>query len=133
MTDLQGECHMLHGEIAQWQKLQKETLVCLELGNACFEDAVAKRHELLLDCERLREENLTLNGKLNQAMDDAMLAESELVDAYMKRSEMRKTLLDLKDKLTRFMNSNGDLRKKINDLHAQKCLVEVVDQLVNLT
>lgn len=133
VADLEGECNRLRGEIAQWQKLQKETLVCLELGNACFEDAVAKRHELLLDCERLREENLTLNGKLNQAMDDAMLAESELVDAYMKRSEMRNTLLDLKDKLTRFRNSNDDLRKKINDLRAQKRLVEVVDQLVNLT
>jgi chromosome segregation ATPase len=132
VADLEGECNRLHGEIAQWQKLQKETLVCLELGNACFEDAVAKRHELLLDCERLREENLTLNGKLNQAMDDAMLAESELVDAYMKRSEMRNTLLDLKDKLTRFRNSNDDLRKKINDMRAQKRLVEVVDQLVNL-
>jgi chromosome segregation ATPase len=65
-------------------------------------------------------------------MDDAMLAESELVDAYMKRSEMRNTLLDLKDKLTRFRNSNDDLRKKINDMRAQKRLVEVVDQLVNL-
>jgi hypothetical protein len=57
-ADLEGECNRLCGEIAQWQKLQKETLVCLELGNACFEDAVAKRHELLLDCERLHEENL---------------------------------------------------------------------------
>jgi chromosome segregation ATPase len=56
-------------------------------------------------------------------MDDAMLAESELVDAYMKRSEMRNTLLDLKDKLTRFRNSNDDLRKKINDLRTQKRLV----------
>ena len=106
--------------------------MCLELGNACFEDAVAKRHELLLDCERLSEENLTLNGKLNEAMDDAILADSELVDAYTKRSEMRNTLLDLKDKLTRFRNSNDDLRKKINDMRAQKRLVEVVDQLVNL-
>ena len=130
VTDLQGECHMLHGEIAQWQKLQKETLVCLELGNACFEDVVAKRQELLLECERLREENLTLNGKLNQAMDDAMLAESELVDAYMKRSEMCKALLDSKDKLTRFRNSNDELRKKINDLRAQKHVLEVVDQIV---
>jgi hypothetical protein len=51
-------------------------------------------------------------------MDDAILAESELVDTYMKRSDMRNTLLDLKDKLTRFMNSNDDLRKKINDLRA---------------
>jgi hypothetical protein len=58
VADLEGECNRLCGEIAQWQKLQKETLVCLELGNACFEDAVAKRHELLLDCERLHEENL---------------------------------------------------------------------------
>ncbi|KAK1629718.1 hypothetical protein QYE76_004033 [Lolium multiflorum] len=110
-------------DIAQWQKLQKETLVCLELGNGCFEDAVAKRHELLLECERLREENPTLNGKLNQAMDDVMLAESELVNAYMERSEMHNTLLDLKDKLTRFRNSNDDLRKKINDMCAQKRLV----------
>ncbi|KAK1642466.1 hypothetical protein QYE76_060271 [Lolium multiflorum] len=97
------------------------------------EDAVAKRHELLLDCERLREENLTLNGKLNQAIDDAMLAESNLVDAYMKRSEMRNTLLDLKDKLTRFRNSNDNLRKKINELRTHKRLVEAFDQLVNLT
>ena len=66
-------------------------------------------------------------------MDDAMLAESELVDAYMKHSEMCKTLFDLKDKLNRFRNSNDDLRKKINDLHAQKRLLEVVDQLVNIT
>jgi hypothetical protein len=41
--------------------------------------------------------------------------------------------LDLKDKLTRFRKSNVDLRKKINDLRAQKRLVEVVGQLVNLT
>jgi chromosome segregation ATPase len=66
-------------------------------------------------------------------MDDAMLAESKLVDAYKKRSEIVNTLLDLKDKLTRFRNSNDNLRKKINDLRAQKRLVEVVDQLVNLT
>ncbi|KAK1647952.1 hypothetical protein QYE76_065757 [Lolium multiflorum] len=131
-VNLEGECNRLHGEMTQWPRLHKETLVCLDLGNACFEDVVSKRHELLLDCERLREENLTLNGKLNQAMDDAILAESELVDAYTKRSEMRNMLLDLKDKLTRFRNSNDDLRKKINDLRAQKRLVEVVDQLVNL-
>ncbi|KAK1680959.1 hypothetical protein QYE76_041807 [Lolium multiflorum] len=54
----------------------------------------------------------------NDAMDDAILAKSDLVDAYMKRSEMHNTLLDLKDKLTRFRNSNDDLRKKINDLRA---------------
>ncbi|KAK1653100.1 hypothetical protein QYE76_070905 [Lolium multiflorum] len=132
LADLEGECNMLRGEISQWQRLQKENLVCLEMGNACFEDAVAKRHELLLDCERLHKENLTLNGKLNQAMDDAILAESKRLDAYTKRCEMSNTLLDLKDKLTRFRNSNDDLRKKINDMRAQKRLVEVVDELVNL-
>lgn len=54
VEDLEGECNKLREEITQWQKLQKETLVCLELGNASFEDAVAKRHELLLECEHLR-------------------------------------------------------------------------------
>ena len=29
VADLEGECKWLRGEIAQWQKLQKETLVCL--------------------------------------------------------------------------------------------------------
>jgi hypothetical protein len=51
-------------------------------------------------------------------MDDAMLAESILVDAYMKRSEMCKALLDFQDKLTRFRNSNDEARKKSNDLRA---------------
>jgi predicted Fe-S protein YdhL (DUF1289 family) len=42
VIDLEGGCNRLHGEIAQWQKLQKETLVCLELVNACFEDVVPR-------------------------------------------------------------------------------------------
>lgn len=45
----------------------------------------------------------------------------------MKRSKMQNTLLDLKE------GANEDLRKKINGLRTQKRLVEVVDQLVNLT
>jgi chromosome segregation ATPase len=105
----------------------------LGAGQCLLQGCGSKRHELILEYERPREGNLTLNGKLSQAMDDAMLAESKLVDAYMKRSEILNTLLDLKDKLTRFRNSNDNLRKKINDLRAQKRLVEVVDQLVNLT
>ncbi|KAK1665006.1 hypothetical protein QYE76_053165 [Lolium multiflorum] len=130
VIDLQGECHRLRGDIAQWMKLHKETLVNLERGNTCFEDVVTKRKELLLECERLHEENLNLDGKLNQAVDGAILVESELVDAYMKRSEMCKALLDSKDELTRFRNSNDKLRKKINDLRVQKRVLEVVDQIV---
>lgn len=111
-------------------KLHKETLVNLERGNTCFEDVVTKRKELLLECERLHEENLNLDGKLNQAVDGAILVESELVDAYMKRSEMCTALLDPRDKLTRFRNSNYKLRKKINDPRIQKLVLEVLDQIV---
>jgi hypothetical protein len=63
-------------------------------------------------------------------VDDTILVKSDLVEAYMKRSEMCKALLDSKDELTRFRNSNDEIRKKINDLRAQKRVLEVVDQIV---
>lgn len=83
---------------------------------------MAKRTELLLECECLREENLTVDGKGIQAVDGAILAESELQDAHMKRYEMYKALLDSEDKLRRFRKSIDQLRNKINDPRAQKCV-----------
>ena len=130
VTDLLGERDKLRQEIAQWHDLQEETIAKMNRHNSRLQEEMSKNTELRLERQRLLEENMFIEQKRVEAVQQRLLASSEVKDHELARYAMCKPLSEIQNNVECAIYYYNDLKKVYNDLRLRP---EPIEENVQMT